>query len=301
MRTPPPAPTTCRLCSKPATLKNSHIFPKMFVRAYASAIETGTHDVKQPASILISTVPGIESGQKQHGIFERELGIVKLLLCEDCEQQFGRYESWFRQNFYIGSRARVFKKPITSRTRTAEYQPFKLFVLSLLWRASVACGVFFRNVSLGAEHEQKLASALLTEAAGPESFYEFAVFDLRLDGYTMEDFVEEPHFYQQTHVCALYVGGFMFLIHVSDGSRPTPKDLRESAFVATASSRSSRWMKGSATVTFCTTHTKQGLFRRFPLARRNEKHPAIGSGSHTSQSGFPPVCAAPNSKSCLPV
>jgi hypothetical protein len=227
MKTHTPRPTTCRLCGDPATLKNSHIFSKMFVRAYASTIETGSHGVEQPASILISTVPGIASGQKQHGIFERELGIVELLLCEKCEQQFGRYENWFRLNFYTGSREKMSKKPITARTRTVEYQTLKLFILSLLWRASVASGAFFRRVSLGAKHEQKLASALLIESAGAAPFYEFAIFDLRFDGHTMEDFAEEPRFYPQAQLCSLYIGGFMVVIHVSDGSRPTPKELHE--------------------------------------------------------------------------
>jgi len=34
---------------------------------------------------------------------------------------------------------------------------------------------------------------LLAESPGSEAFYEFAVFDLRLDGHTMEDFTEGAH------------------------------------------------------------------------------------------------------------
>jgi hypothetical protein len=79
---------------------------------------------------------------------------------------------------------------------------------------------------LGSEHENKIASALLAESPGLESFYEFAIFDLRLDGHTMEDFAEEPRYYPERNECRIIVGGFLFAIHISDGSLPTPPPIR---------------------------------------------------------------------------
>ena len=48
---------------------------------------TGAKGVAQPASILISTVPNIESAQKQHGILEKQLGMSEFLLCAQCESR----------------------------------------------------------------------------------------------------------------------------------------------------------------------------------------------------------------------
>jgi len=225
MNTPAPIPP-CRLCGALTPLEDSHIISDMFVRAYGSKIVTGNHGQEQAASILVSTVPGIASGRKQHGSYEWALGIKEELLCGKCERQFGEYERIFRGNFYTGPRDKPRKKPITSPTRTVAYPPFKLFLLSLLWRASVASGTFFRNVALDSEHESKIASALLAESPGPESFYEFAIFDLRLDDHTMEDFTEEPRYYAERNECRIIVGGFLFAVHISDGSLPTPPSIR---------------------------------------------------------------------------
>lgn len=234
METKPTSP--CRLCGALGSLRDSHIISKFYVRGYASTIVTGSHGQEQPASILISTVPGIESGQKQHGIFERELGVIQLLLCADCEQRFSRYEDWFRRFFY-GTRAGKIQKqpvgnPVALRPRErevlADYKPFKLFILSLLWRVSVADGVFFRNVRLTVHDEKRIATVLLSESPGPDDFYGFAMLDLRIAGCMMEDMVEEPAMRSDgsgNSICTLFVGGFSVVINVSDGITPMPHGL----------------------------------------------------------------------------
>ena len=48
-----------------------------------------------------------------------------------------------------------------------EYEPFKLFHLSVLFRASVSTLPTFADVSLG-PHEERLRNLLLARRAGPE-------------------------------------------------------------------------------------------------------------------------------------
>lgn len=186
----PPIRTTalCRLCGREGPLRHSHIVPDFFLEGVEDEIPKGPTGGLQRTHILLSARAEIKSGRKQRGQYEKSLGIKEYLLCGDCEEQFGRYEGYARALFYGTAPGRIRKRmglgtpvsfePARSELRV-DYVLMKLFVLSLLWRASVAAGEFFRGVVLDADEENILAATLRTEAPGSGEFYPFGMTDLR--------------------------------------------------------------------------------------------------------------------------
>src|SRR6267154_734119 len=105
----------------------------------------------------MSTRPEIAGGQRQRGYWEKVSGIKEYLLCAACEARFSRYENYFRDFFYGNSPPPLKKLSVGmpfdlsafidldpdilgAKLVKVDYAQFKLFVLSLLWRASVAKG-----------------------------------------------------------------------------------------------------------------------------------------------------------------
>lgn len=98
----------CELCLKERTLRKSHIIPKFVFRWMRN---TGGRFLR------ISSAPNL---RQQDGIKEK-------LLCQDCEQKFSKYETWFANNVffpYLDSGQKVFEYP----------SELGSFIISVLWR-----------------------------------------------------------------------------------------------------------------------------------------------------------------------
>jgi hypothetical protein len=121
----------------------------------------------------IIEVSNVEKGtvrRRQKGMWER-------LLCTKCEALLNRWERLSRRVFTdclppheAGTkRVRVF--------RNIDYASFKLFMLSILWRASVTTHSFFKHVSLG-PHEEVIRHMILNRDAGEAQDYPMMIFAL---------------------------------------------------------------------------------------------------------------------------
>jgi hypothetical protein len=99
------------------------------------------------------------------------------ILCEDCDNKIiGGFESYADQVLYGGNipiYTKNFKTPDGlefSQVDGIDYSKFKLFLLSILWRASISNRPFFRQVSLG-PHEEEIRRMILNADAGlPKNF-----------------------------------------------------------------------------------------------------------------------------------
>lgn len=152
---------TCRLCSGPGPLRNSHIITE---GAYEPA-----YDIKHRAAALDLRQASIPYAQK---------GLRERLLCETCEQKFNRWERVF---FRFWKPAVLFPPPIIQPYFCVSgfpYDAFKLFHLSVLWRAGVAKSYAFRLVKLG-PHEIHLRSVLMKEQAPGDLVYPVSACVLR--------------------------------------------------------------------------------------------------------------------------
>src|SRR6185295_6749969 len=147
----------CRLCqSVGEELRFSHVLPEFLYKPL--------RDEKH-------RYIGLEvTQQKGANRILLQKGIREYLLCGDCEQRLAKYERYA---------AEVLRKlPGTSRKPPGtvvhvtglNYTKFKLFQLSLLWRAGVSRQASFQEVNLG-PHEERLRGMVLEGDPGKPTDY----------------------------------------------------------------------------------------------------------------------------------
>ncbi len=149
----------CHLCLKDRELVKSHIIPEFLFRP--------GYDENRQMQVLQQTRPKPRIIQK---------GFNQRLLCPDCENHIvNQFEDYFARKWYV---ERVvpnhYSRPIL-RLNDLDYARFKLFHLSILWRASISTLAPFNQVSLG-ESEETLREMLLADDPGkPDDFQILAV------------------------------------------------------------------------------------------------------------------------------
>ena len=143
----------CALCLEEKELKNSHIIPEFFYKPL--------YDDKHRFNVVPLT-------DEQKHRYEQK-GIREPLLCEECEVKLSKYENHTRLIFYGGTGI-YFTNGNPLKIEGINYQYFKLFQLSILWRASVSKLEFFNDVNLG-PHEEKIRKMILDEKPGSKLKY----------------------------------------------------------------------------------------------------------------------------------
>jgi hypothetical protein len=148
----------CRLCKSDRELRNSHIIPEF--------LWTELYNAKHQ-------IMGI-NGRGNRGWETLQKGVREHLFCEVCEQHFNKYcEKPFRAQW-------VETEPLPNPWEVEDihwvrfdYASFKLFHLSVLFRASVSTLPDFVTVSLG-PHEEKLRELLLSR--NPGEYWQYPIF-----------------------------------------------------------------------------------------------------------------------------
>lgn len=145
----------CALCKHPKQLRKSHILPEF--------LYDPLYDEKHRFNVL--TIRLEETNRiEQKGVREK-------LLCDDCELLFSRYERYASLVIKGGA-------PNVAHRRDGsiiflsglDYKQFKLFQLSLLWRAGASKLQFFDRVQLG-PHLERIGRMLLSQEPGPFDQY----------------------------------------------------------------------------------------------------------------------------------
>jgi hypothetical protein len=150
----------CHLCHTEQKLCKSHIVPEFLYRD----LYNGDH-----------MMMGI-NGQGNKGWKPLQKGIREKLFCSDCEQHLNdKYEKPFLKQW-------LNEKPLPSQmshnslfSATYDYPTFKLFHLSILFRASVSSLSTFQEVDLG-KHEKRINQMLLNEDPGQDWEYPILAF-----------------------------------------------------------------------------------------------------------------------------
>jgi hypothetical protein len=145
----------CKLCHKDRELRNSHIVPEfLWGDLYNSKRQIlGVHGVGKKGTQLL------QKGIREH------------LFCECCEQHFNEYfEKAFRVFWVQNCPLPDPWPPDHVQAIKADYAAFKLFHLSILFRAGVSTLPTFAEVALG-PHEEVLRQMLLSRDPGPEDRY----------------------------------------------------------------------------------------------------------------------------------
>lgn len=142
----------CRLCLQEAELRNSHVIPEFVYTAL------GVYDEKH-RFCAFSTDPNVRVDTHQKGLREK-------LLCDTCEGRLNVWETYAKKVLFGGVALDVEgDEQLGAIAHGVDYEKFKLFAMSLLWRASVSTLETFENVTLG-PHEDKLRRLLLVGDAG---------------------------------------------------------------------------------------------------------------------------------------
>jgi len=179
------------------------------------------YDVKHRFHVL-SIVPSQENALKQKGLYEE-------LLCDRCEQLLSKWERYASLVLKGGVPLTANRESNLWHVSGIDYVHFKLFQLSVLWRASVSGLQFFENVALGA-HEERLRQMLLSADPGDTATYGCIMFGLQFNGEVLTDLMVQPgRIRLQGHIAYRFIfGGFLWAYVVS--SHPIPKIL-ERAFL----------------------------------------------------------------------
>lgn len=111
-----------------------------------------------------------------------------------------------------------------ARKVIVDYKQLKLFQMSILWRAGVAKGSYFKEVNLGEFHEARLRTLLLSENPGLATDYSCMMVDLQHDGKGCENWmIDPPTKTKDRHQCGyqFIMGGYRYLFTVSK-QKPRP-------------------------------------------------------------------------------
>ena len=144
----------CRLCGERRPLCKSHIMPESVYRRL--------YDEKHRAITL--RLGSEDPGSTQKGMWEH-------LLCSDCEKHLNEYDDYFAKVWYAFPKLPEYVTVNPLVVEGLDYKLFRLFHLSVLWRAGMAKRREFHNVSLGKKHSDALRKMLLDDDPGPSSRY----------------------------------------------------------------------------------------------------------------------------------
>jgi hypothetical protein len=113
-------------------------------------------------------------------------GFKEKLLCGDCELKLSRWESVLKETLVdMGNITSTFlsidmiRKELF-RVKCIRYKEFKLAILSIIWRMSIASDPFFESYKLGI-YEEKLRQTLLSEKVPDEKKFPIMVSRYELD------------------------------------------------------------------------------------------------------------------------
>ena len=148
-------------------------------------------------------------------------GYTEPLLCIECEQLFAGFERYAAGVMNGRSSASFVQSPGYVRVSGLDYERFKLFLLSVLWRASVATHEFFKLVSLG-PRERILKTMLLEGRPGRCEEYGCMVVFSSLEGEDISDtmFNPEPYRWAGRRMIKFFFAGASWCFYCDSQSPP---------------------------------------------------------------------------------
>jgi hypothetical protein len=162
----------CRLCKQPKPLKKSHVISEFLYK--------DMYDEKHRFFGLSSNVETKDQLAQK--------GLREPLLCEDCEQQIGRYERYASGVFHGGASHGRRREQNLVHLSELEYRPLKLFLLSLLWRMGITSIPELKGLELG-KHEDVLCEMLRREDPGEPLTYPCMITAVMVDGTHVSDLI----------------------------------------------------------------------------------------------------------------
>ncbi len=147
----------CKLClNEKDLIRRSHLFPNFMYK--------GIGDDKNRMNVISSAKP-LQKKMVQSGAYE------EYILCADCDNNLLSKLERYANNYLYSQPYRTTTANFEQvenghgikaiRCKNIDYTQFKLFLESLLWRASVSTHDFFQNFKLSAEQEEQLRNSIV--------------------------------------------------------------------------------------------------------------------------------------------
>jgi hypothetical protein len=176
---------TCRLCLRETELlSESHIIPNfLYKEIFDERHKLDKVKAENPPKLISRP----SSGEYEGGI-----------LCKACDNDvIGKFESYAKKVLFGGIPLKV------ERIRNEhgvefitfwgiDYAPFKLFLLSILWRASISTRDFFSEIKLGS-HENHIRNMIINRDAKGKYDYPILLFTHRNNKAFPVEYIESPH------------------------------------------------------------------------------------------------------------
>jgi hypothetical protein len=191
----------CKLCLKDRLLlKRSHIIPDFqYKELYDEKHRIISFNIEKDKSKSIPT-----------GEYESNI------LCQDCDNKLiGSLESYASLVFFGGTKIETgkFRKKDGLEfvhAKGINYKKFKLFLLSVLWRASISSRSLFKQVNLG-PHEEEVRKMILSGDPGSSCKYPCMISSYRHQN-ILKEIVGEPRQMRIDAKKGCGITGYAFLI-----------------------------------------------------------------------------------------
>ena len=160
------------------------------------------------------------NGLGKKGYKPLQQGLREKLFCECCEQHFNElYEKPFN-NQWINTNSNPLPDPWSVSEPywiTVDYKSFKLFHLSVLYRASVSSLPNFVEVSLG-KHQDRVRQMILNQ--DPGIFWQYPIFGVAVIHHKTKKIIQSVTMayrtrYNEHHCYSIIYGGVQWSILVS--------------------------------------------------------------------------------------
>jgi hypothetical protein len=239
---------TCKLCKRTLQLiKQSHVIPNfMYKGLFGSKNEI----------LLVQLSENLDKPLKQQtGIFEKHI------LCSDCDNRLiGKNEKYVSLILNGGTTKRPpnFQKRVTyqgleiAHVSQIEYQKFKNFILSIVWRASISKHRFFEKAKV-LEYEDILREILHEEKYVEESIFKISIIALLNQSNNLIRVIQNPEVYDiNGGKCVIfYIGGFVYFVNLTkENSLP----IFEISFLKEVGEISIPLLKGADALQFLTSN-----------------------------------------------
>ena len=211
----------CKLCGYEKDLVDSHIIPDFMYRYL--------FDDKH--KLILSTSDDFKKSDSK--IKKRNTGDYdNTILCSTCDNEvIGQYETYASKVIY-GENISPTIAPVVknhynaigtewSSVSNIDYKKFKLFLLSILWRASITKRDMFKNVNID-RHEDILKKMIWTSDPGEEGDYPIILFTANHDKNVPKDFIMQPRTEKLYghHIVTFPITGMLYVFFVSNHEKP---------------------------------------------------------------------------------
>jgi len=178
----------CQLCKKERKLiRQSHIIPDFMYKG----LFNDKHFIAK-----FNLTGKCDTKLYPNGYYDSDI------LCENCDNiLIGRLESYAKIVLFGGKRKRSNFHEIEQEVdiwsnkmlhvRNVDYKRFKLFLLSVLWKASISKQDIFKHVELGC-HEEIIRKMILDSNPGNENEYPIGIFLLTPNDICPTNFITSP-------------------------------------------------------------------------------------------------------------